>query len=901
MGNTAGLCRGCCPKDTMDASDEDPITGDALVQRAKIREAVTRCSQSLLSAYDHEGDKGQRVLVQELHTIMTSLHQAIAVVNKLSNALDFEQVMDNVRNVALELLGCERVTLFIVDEVKKELRAKTASNRILMVKFGEGIAGAVADTGQSMNVSDVYSCPQFSMRADEQTGFVTRNILCWPVADLSGKNVAVLQAVNKKGGRFAWIDENALELFAVHIGNAVVKSQLHEKALYETQMPSLASECTSLVVCDFLCVAARREQYRIQSLNKCFKSLSASSSLNEVACTISNAVKELVSAEHAFLFLMDQGRRELWARDADKTFTVRTSLDGSIVGSCATSKGSICTDDPPENDSLIERLEEEAGIPKSKCLLLEPIMDGDNTIAVILAINKVLPSEPSLCVEECFTETDCQVLSVLSHEVEGALVDRSLEMSFASALSTVTDSGCHPSASQTLLQSQLLEYSAGGADYMLPYRTTSEALDINESSFSFRRRILSEGYTTKSKGNAAKARRRSDLGPPDMMKFWDIDFTELPKGELVKVAFDIFVDSGVLPRFKIKEMVLMSFLTAVASHYQDNPYHNFLHAVYVLHGVWMVLLTTEARKGLAGHDVLALLISSICHDIDHDGKNNQFHINTNSELAQRYNDISVQENHHCAITFAVLAKRECKILANVEPALQKEIRKMIISNLMATDMSSHFALASEFLKKTKIIDIDDENARTLLAKFILHCVDISNPVHCLEVGHCMSQRVIKEFKQQAARERELGLPVAPHMDFKTEVMEYQSEVNFIDYICMPMWKSLAKLLPPLEICVAQMKRNRDSFVQLAEDAKLGKRRIQTETSESSSVIGKGRISTSTPEMLPVESHEKTQPPRVTQQASDISVGEVELTCSIDAEIPPRDGDHVEDNPPHTET
>lgn len=55
----------------------------------------------------------------------------------------------------------------------------------------------------------------------------------------------------------------------------------------------------------------------------------------------------------------------------------------------------------------------------------------------------------------------------------------------------------------------------------------------------------------------------------------------------VKLVFDIFQD--VCPsECEIKEEVLIRFLTAVASHYRDNPYHTFLHACYVLHAVWMV-------------------------------------------------------------------------------------------------------------------------------------------------------------------------------------------------------------------------------------------------------------------------------------------------------------------------
>ena len=85
------------------------------------------------------------------------------------------------------------------------------------------------------------------------------------------------------------------------------------------------------------------------------------------------------------------------------------------------------------------------------------------------------------------------------------------------------------------------------------------------------------------------------------------------------VAFDIFVDAGVLGHFNVGERAFMMWISKVASHYRDNPYHNFQHVVHVLHAVYMILMTTEASKCLTRVDQLALLIAALCHDIDHDG------------------------------------------------------------------------------------------------------------------------------------------------------------------------------------------------------------------------------------------------------------------------------------------
>lgn len=48
--------------------------------------------------------------------------QAIKLINTLTKELDIHAAMESVRHVALELLECERVTLFLIIESRQELR-----------------------------------------------------------------------------------------------------------------------------------------------------------------------------------------------------------------------------------------------------------------------------------------------------------------------------------------------------------------------------------------------------------------------------------------------------------------------------------------------------------------------------------------------------------------------------------------------------------------------------------------------------------------------------------------------------------------------------------------------------------------------------------------------------------
>jgi hypothetical protein len=90
-------------------------------------------------------------------------------------------------------------------------------------------------------------------------------------------------------------------------------------------------------------------------------------------------------------------------------------------------------------------------------------------------------------------------------------------------------------------------------------------------------------------------------------------------------------------------------------------------------------------------ELLALFVAALCHDVDHAGVNNAFHVNSRSELARTHNDQSVLENHHAATTFDILFEKENNILANLDTESYKRVRALIIEMILATDMSAHGA------------------------------------------------------------------------------------------------------------------------------------------------------------------------------------------------------------------
>ena len=85
-----------------------------------------------------------------------------------------------------------------------------------------------------------------------------------------------------------------------------------------------------------------------------------------------------------------------------------------------------------------------------------------------------------------------------------------------------------------------------------------------------------------------------------------------------------------------------------------------------------------------------MLLAACCHDFEHPGFNNLFLIETGNELAVRYNDVSVLENHHVASSFALISNEKYNLVKRYLKEDFKRFRKIMIGCILETDMSKHF-------------------------------------------------------------------------------------------------------------------------------------------------------------------------------------------------------------------
>lgn len=271
-----------------------------------------------------------------------------------------------------------------------------------------------------------------------------------------------------------------------------------------------------------------------------------------------------------------------------------------------------------------------------------------------------------------------------------------------------------------------------------------------------------------------------------------------------------------IPFFRITTSKLNTFFDRIEDQYMsDNPYHNSLHATDVMQTVHAIICSLP-RSTLSEMEVLTLLFAACCHDVGHPGVTNQFRVAEQDDGAITYNDISVNENMHCALTYRTLQNKECNFLDGLSEAQAIAVRKLMIEIVLATDMARHFANLAKFksIVEEKGGDPAKWESRVPFIEILVHLADISATTKSLRIALKWSERVMDEFFLQGDRERMAGRDISPLCDRRTVCLP-SSQVGFVDFIVMPIFTAFGSCCD-VGVCLKNLKAYRQHFSELKE-------------------------------------------------------------------------------------
>ncbi|XP_049284315.1 uncharacterized protein LOC125764280 isoform X2 [Anopheles funestus] len=319
------------------------------------------------------------------------------------------------------------------------------------------------------------------------------------------------------------------------------------------------------------------------------------------------------------------------------------------------------------------------------------------------------------------------------------------------------------------------------------------------------------------------------------------DSYEWEDWDVIHLMQTMFVELNLLEKFNIPIETLREWLYEVYKHYNDVPFHNYRHCFCVAQMMYAIAWHTNLVQRLGELEVLVLLVSCICHDLDHPGYNNIYQINARTELALRYNDISPLENHHCSIAFRLLEHPECNIFRNMSKDMYKDVREGIIRCILATDMARHNEILTQFQEATPEFDYSNKVHTNLLCMVLIKVADISNEARPMDVAEPWVDRLLQEFFAQSAAEKSEGLPVTPFMD-PDKVSKPGSQVRFIGLVLLPLFEALGELLPELtDLIITPVKVALDYYRRLNDAANKTRRSIAEAEAASSESGGSPQL------------------------------------------------------------
>lgn len=276
---------------------------------------------------------------------------------------------------------------------------------------------------------------------------------------------------------------------------------------------------------------------------------------------------------------------------------------------------------------------------------------------------------------------------------------------------------------------------------------------------------------------------------------------------------------------RIPVSALKRVIAATQSGYDDGtkiPYHNVFHGFDVGQATLALLYDSPDFTDL---EKFTLVFAGLVHDLGHPGR-------TSAYLAQIHDPIAIKygaegdpradgclEKYHVENTKSLVwwnaAHWDGGILAFFSRTAEQRLWDVAENVILATDMSLHFKLVSEFKARIDAgaYDVPEQTAedRMLLLKIILKCADISNVCRIWPVAEAWTKRVSDEFLEQGDDLRSRGLEVEAMYDREQFKTPAHGVLGFIEFMAKPLWDALAKVLPAAVPFVAQLEANIKMF------------------------------------------------------------------------------------------
>jgi adenylate cyclase len=311
-----------------------------------------------------------------------------------------EESVDLIVRETCATLGCDRATVFLVDNIREQLVITTSDSEApdIRIPWSAGLAGHVYQSGETINIPDAYKDDRFSKTTDTKTGYKTTSLMCCPVRDANDNIVAVMQCINK-------MKEGSGSTEAIPFGD----TDLMLMGYLQSQVGVILRNAVTRQ-------ALKIESGRVSALLDIVKSLNAGMGTASLIFTITNRTPALVNADRCTVYMVDPNREELWSMQG--AVEIRFPMNSGIAGAVVASQNTVNIKDVYEDSRFNQEFDKKTGY-RTKSVLCMPIFSTEQkVIAVIQLINKLDGSPVG------FTEQDERLLSGFL-DIAGSILEQS--------------------------------------------------------------------------------------------------------------------------------------------------------------------------------------------------------------------------------------------------------------------------------------------------------------------------------------------------------------------------------------------------------------------------------------------------------------------------------------------
>ena len=226
----------------------------------------------------------------------------IDILLKISTALKgyfkLEELLVQIMNCTKKMMNSEACSLLLIHEDTQEMffYAANSEQDLGEISFqkGKGIAGSVVGSGEPVITNNVQEHPKFYKGVDERTGFVTRSMICVPMA-IENRIMGTMQTLNKIDGEYTEHDLRLLELISAQAAMAIEYVRSNEQKILSERMATVGS-MASAIIHDL-----RNSMHVISGYTQLISLEDENASFREYCEAINSEIDKLINMSHELL------------------------------------------------------------------------------------------------------------------------------------------------------------------------------------------------------------------------------------------------------------------------------------------------------------------------------------------------------------------------------------------------------------------------------------------------------------------------------------------------------------------------------------------------------------------------------------------------------------------------